>query len=467
VQHLKKYGAVIFLLLTFLIARTIANNLIIDQDKAVYNYIPQSADIIVEVNTRNFVTELLNQRFFHADYFLSRIPIDEDEEGVSDFLDDAGIDLFSKLTFFRESWANEAIWVGLIKFTNKADFKEMIEEALPEHTVLFGSSHAIIQLSPTKNQDRVDNYLKEILAQSAKPITNRVNLTELFDDTQEINCYFFPEVDKVNPILDGMLSFNFTQDKVEISGKFTPAAGTELPDYIHYLPNDETGLSVRSTLNVLNDLMRGANLQPPANKEFAIDYDGIGINLVNRSVNGLPFIVYPNFYFQAELVDNGDLFPFLSNLSTREMIDVDTVKQRILTSVASNMSYKLEDSNFIVYTDSAVQSIPTFPSSNSFLDIRMNIQALLAKTTFGVDATNPPSGLEQTIGLAFADNILSSIKYTMNMSTINFEMTEDDEKHIIGAGKIQFMETEGHAVVESVFFGRNVFGLLKSFDFGF
>lgn len=221
-QKLKKYLASLLLLSALPLIAFLGTHFVLESDKTIYDFIPQESDVVIEINTRNFISEVAYQRIFEEEYFNQKIVKEEHEEPIEDI----GLDVFSSIIIFREQWAESDMWMVLVGYTDKALFESFIKEEFPQVNTCFGDDYVLMQLTPYPDQSKIDEHMKKIMHGEVKSFRERVNLGEIFDRTKEINCYITPKNEfEGNQLLNGHLSFDFLEDQIQISGDFTPVSG--------------------------------------------------------------------------------------------------------------------------------------------------------------------------------------------------------------------------------------------------
>ncbi|MBK6524402.1 MAG: hypothetical protein IPG07_01965 [Crocinitomicaceae bacterium] len=156
-RKLKKYLAVAVLLLALPISAFIATKFVLESDKSIYNFIPEESDIVIEINTRNFISEVAYQRIYQEDYFHEKIVREEYEEPLADF----GLDIFSSIIIFRERWSEKSMWMALVGYTDQGLFQAYIAENFPSVKTCFGKDYVMLQLTPYENQEQVDLHMKK------------------------------------------------------------------------------------------------------------------------------------------------------------------------------------------------------------------------------------------------------------------------------------------------------------------
>ncbi|WP_027420938.1 hypothetical protein [Crocinitomix catalasitica] len=465
-QYLKKYAAIFVLLSTFLVVRFVAESFILESDDEMYSYIPQDADIVVEINTPNFIGELMNQRVFNEEYFFTRISPSDSDKDFSEAYSNAGINIFSKIVLFREAWALQNIWIGIFEFENKSKFENFLEEYLPESTVVFGKSHAIVQITPITNTDlNIDAHLEGLKNQTLKNIIDRIDIASNFKSENEINFYVSPKVNERNPIDEGFFALNFLKDEILLTGTLTKAANSYNFPFINYNINNNAAFSLRSSLNTSNGLnfFNSENTDVlPAYNQLAVDYDGIQIDLCDRS-NGLPFKCYPSLQVQIDINDQLIWENYINDLQIRKLVLLDPENRTINTAIGAELNYLLNAKELRLSSLSIDSTFVKSDSNKTYIALNINVENLVKKTSFGVDQENPPSKLESTFGLAFANDMLSTIYKTTNISRINFVMKEKDDLIIDAIGRISMTNTTGNSILESLYFMQTSGEMLSGF----
>lgn len=452
---LKKYGALMVLLMTLPFAQFIATKLMTEDASAAYSYIPQESDFVIEINTRNFINELAFQRIYNEEYFMDRT-YDTEEEDPEPKFSENGIDPFGKIMIFREQWAQESIWFSIIKYTNEDDIIRFIKERQPEARIVFDADYAIIQLTSSKQQANIDDHLEKIRTKAVKPFTERVNLIEVFDPTKEINAYIFPKNTAYNDLLDGHLSFDFLNDRILIDGTFSPVSGYQLKEPIAYAIDDKAGMSLRSSMNILNSIywFNEEKIEDlPDYRQMAIDYYGIDCQLIHRNQGfSTPFMSFPNLNLNIDMNERKIWQGFLDTLEANGQIQMDTIQaNQFNTSEGAHFEYLLSNQQFQLRQDSF--DLQLAEPSNVYFDLVMKPEAMLDGTVFSIHETYPPSQLEQRMGLIVAGSILEQIRDFTNMEKISFQLTADNSEAIDAHGQIDMKEKKGHSMVESLTFG--------------
>jgi len=454
-QLVKKYLAVTLLLLTLPMIAFIASHFVIESGKDIYTFIPEESDIVIEVNTRNFVKEIMYQRIFEEAYFNEKIVAEEGEELV---YPDAGFDFFSSVIIFREQWADENIWMAVLGYTDQAKFEAYLKEQLPTSGYHFGPKYVIVQITPSIQQENVEDHMKKIMNGEVKSFTERVDLSELFDQSKEINCYILPQNDdERNQLISGNLSFDFLADQIKIDGEFTPVSGFAENEPVAYAINEEAAFSMRSSLNLLHsiywfneEVIEGI----PQYSQMSLDYNAMTMFMIHKNL-GYPFPMkfFPEMQMQFDLIDPPTWYAFFDTLKNQNHIKMDTVAHTFVENrIGIFFQYSLNDKSFALMHDSITLAAST--NDKLYFCLNVKVAPLLDNITFAVDEQNPPSMLEQSMGMIFAESMVEQLRVMVNMEELHFELRLEDETNMVADGKIQMVNRTGHSMIESLFFGK-------------
>ncbi|MEX1002714.1 MAG: hypothetical protein WDZ35_11415 [Crocinitomicaceae bacterium] len=458
---IKKYAAICILLSVFPLVWVVGRSFITEVDTEIYRYIPQESDVVIEINNTNFISEIAYQRVFNEAYVLEKIEFEEVEVDVK-----TGIDFFSKTILFRENWSNESVWIAVVAYSNRADFEKYIQSKVKEAHVTFGKKHAIVQLSPSTHQEQLDEHLKNIANQSIKPFTTRVNLKKYFQPDNEINCYIIPpSTDVDNQLIDGHLHFDFLKDHIEIDGNFTPVSGFENTPPVKYALNEAAAFSMRSSLNVFNSIYwftKEKIKDVPQYSQMALDYDGSKIFLVDHKWGyTFPFKTFPEIQARFDIKKPQVWQTFLDTLIANEQVRVDTTTGILVTEQGAFFQYKLNHEVFEL--SRGTTQFEENPANNIYFDFQMQISPLLDRTNFSVDEDNPPSQLEQTIGLSIAEEMISDLHVFDNIEQLRFQLIKESDNAIKAKGTVQMHDREGQTMIESMFFFAEAMLFLRGF----
>ena len=464
-KAIKKYLAILFLIVTFPLFRFIANNFILDTSNEIYEFVPQESDFVIEINTRNFIKEILYQRIYAEEYFNKKIYPKVEEGATERKWRASGIDLFGKIVCFREQWANEAIWFAVIKHTDPDALKSFIRANNPEAIFEITEKYAIIQLNSSTNQEKLSEHLIKISKKEIKSFSERQNIIDLFDRDKEINCFIIPKVSEYNSLLDGYFSFDFLKDHIKIEGAFTPISGLKDFKPIAYAIDKEQALSLRSSLNIFNSIylfndQKVENV--PEYTQLALDYNGADCQMIHRNQGySTPFKTYPLVKIHFDLLDQKMWNAFFDSVKVTPGIRVDTVNRIIETAQGASFRYRQTANIFELMQDS-IQLIDAAPS-NVYFDLYLNSDCVIDRTKFSAHKEFPPSDFEQTMGMMVAGKMLEEIRSLANMEWIEFRIEGSDDETINVTGRVEMKEKNGHSMVESLSFGTMLFNFISAY----
>ncbi|MBD3637693.1 MAG: hypothetical protein HUJ25_10090 [Crocinitomicaceae bacterium] len=452
-RRVKKYAAIVVLLSIFPITWIAGRNFVTEKGTDIYAYIPQESDIVIEVNNVNFIAEFAYQRIFNEAYVMENIDFEEVEI-------ETGIDYFSKIVLFREQWADEYIWIAVIAYSDKDKFKTYVQTKLKDTHMAMSNGYAILQLSTSMHQEKMDERLVQIARKEIKPFTSRVDLRKFFKADKEINCYFIPpSADFENELIDGHLSFDFHQDHVDIGGEFTPVSGFEDVPTIAYALDEDVAFSLRSSLNVFNSIYWFSKEKIegiPEYKQMALDYDGVNMFMVDGSFNyKFPFKKYPEMQLHFDMVNNKVWYDFIDTLVAQEKIRLDTTAHILATEEGTFFKYELNKEIFELYQSPV--NLKENKDEGVCFAMQLQIEPLLDNTKFMEDEANPPGDLMKKVGMAVAKDMMDDLHALANVEQINFQLTKESNSKIKASGKVQMKNREGQSVIESLLFARESF----------
>lgn len=464
-KALKKYLAILFLILAFPLFRFVANQFVLAPSNDIYAFVPQESDFVIEINTRNFVQEIMYQKLYHETYFNEKVyPVKKGEKPESRWVE-SGIDMFSKIVLFREQWANEAIWFAVIKHNGVDKLKSFILTQNQEAIFETNERFAIIQLTPSSNQESLSEHIKNLSNQEIKSFKERKNITSLFKNDKEINCFIIPKPSDHNDLLEGYFSFDFTDDKIVIDGEFTPISGLETFRPIAYELDNSKAMSLRSSLNLFNSIYWFDDKsieRVPEYSQLAMDYDGVLCQMIHKNQGySTPFKSKPRLALHFDILKEGVWNQFFDSLTSNPTITVDTAAQLISTQEGASFNYRKTNRVFELMQDSI--QLKKSNDEKVFFDFYLNPDWIIDRTEFTVHPEFPPSALEQNFGLAIAMDIMNQIKTIASMEFIDFQILSKDDQHINVTGEVVMKEKNGHSVVETLSFGTLLFKFIQSF----
>jgi hypothetical protein len=467
-RGLRKYLAILFILTVYPMVHIIASSFIVLDDNSIYKYVPEDSDLVVEINCRNFVQEILYQKVYNEEYFNNKLfPPDQPPAERPDF--NIGIDPFSKIVLFREVWSEQQIWIAVIPCEDQNLLKAFIAKQHADAKVIFNEDFAFVQLMEAQDQEKLDAHLKEIAEGKMKSFANRVNLAEAFDPSKEINIYLVHEsLNDESRIIEGYLNMDFLADEIKVDGKFIPVSGFESYPSIAYAINDSAAISIRSSLDVLNTIYWFTEEKIdriPKYTQLAIDHSGI--NFFHTSLEfgyDYPIKSYPDVQIHFDFSDPEPWRNLLEHVRTEHNVTVDSVGHLIATSQGTFFQYEFSDNHFRLMR--GVKQLPAEAPGNVYFAMHADMEALLDNCIFQIDEENPPVDIidqkRRELGVLASTVVIEELKLIATMSTFDFTLTLDKNSELIAEGHGIMKEKNGHSVIESMTFGTTAALFIKN-----
>jgi hypothetical protein len=454
-----KFGLILYFLLVFPILFVAADFFILTSNPKIYNYIPQDADIIIEVNSKNFIKEVAFQRIYNEDYFLSKLPPTDEESLLDDQSVNTGIDFFSQIIIFRENWAQEKIWYAVLKVSNETTFNNyLISNNLNLNSESSGG-YLVLQLTKSDNQEVVNDHLKNIAQNKIKSFDAKIDLSEKFNTDNEVNIYLSPQ--NSSQIIDGYLFLNFDSDKIQINGTITPIGNSDNKTYITHNTNKEKALSLRSSLNLFNSvyIFNDQILENiPNYNQLSLDFDGSKL-ITSNATN--PIKAEPNINLKFEYNDSVIWSKYFTEYTSNENITLTDQKISMHGDVRSEINYELNPNSFKLFQDDSI--FDTSDNSDTYFDLNINPNLFLKNTVFVEDSLNPPN-LLSSIKINIIESLFEEMNYWESIDHISFNIT-DQPKSIdyLSYGEITFTDANGHSIIESIVITQNFMGTIGAF----
>ncbi len=451
-RKLKKYLAVAVLLLALPISAFIATKFVLESDKSIYKFIPEESDIVIEINTRNFISEVAYERIYHETYFHEKIVREEYEEPIADF----GLDIFSSIIIFRERWSEKSMWMALVGYTDQGLFQAYISENFPSVKTCFGKDYVMLQLTPYENQEQVDLHMRKIMDGEEKSFNDRVHLSEIFDRRKEINCYIAPsDKQEGNQLLSGNISLDFLSDQIKIAGEFTPVSGFAENAPVAYALDEEAPFSMRSSLNLLNSVhwFSEDNITGlPLYSQMAVDYHGMNLFMVNKELGYMhQFKQHPDLQAHFDILDYPTWKTFFEEMQASPDFKIDTVAHILSTKMGTFFNYRFDEKEFDLLRNE--ENLTPNEDDKLYFAVQMKIMPIQDNIKLAIDERNPPTEMEQLLGMELVQIILDELNFLSNVEDIRFELKLEDETKMIADGHIQMLNKGGHSIIESVSFG--------------
>ncbi len=459
-RPLKKYFAILIIMVVIPISWAVGKNFITDASTEIYGYIPQEADIVVEINNRNFISEIMYQRIYNEDYVNNTVEVEEEDIPT-------GIDYFSKVILFREQWAEESVWIGIVAVNNDSEFRNFVEEKIDDSHIVFGDDHAIIQLTASSDQAAMDEHLKNIANKKTKPFTARVDLRTKFDKDKEINCFLIPQSRSHvnNQIAEGVLSMDFHYDHIDIDGDFTTVHDFVGTPFTKYPLNEDVALSLRSSLNVFNSIWWFSKEQiedVPEYDQIAIDYDGVALRICDKNWGyPFPFKSFPEMQMQFDYSQPEQWKQFMAEVINEEKVRIDTITNSLITEQGAFFKYDLTDNAFQL--SRAGTNFKADESENLYFDFQMKFEQLISNTVVEIDEENPPTAMESALISMAMEGEIEGLHTFDNIEQVRFKMMEDGEEKIKAEGHVQMKNRDGQSIVEGMYFITEALFYIKAF----
>lgn len=451
-RKLKKYLSVAVLLIALPIVAMIGTNFVLESDKTIYKFIPQESDVVIEINTRNFIREMAFQRIFREDYFHESI----EKEEVKGQVKDVGFDPFSSIIIFREHWAESSIWMAVVGYTDQTLFHNYIVESMPDVNVVFGEKYALLQLSPYYDKEAVTAHMQSILNGEVKSFKKRIDLGEVFDPSKEVNCYILPTNESgKNQLLSGSLSLDFLSDQIKIEGSFTPSSGFAENPPVAYAIDEEAPFSLRSSLNLLQSIywFSEDNIKGlPEYSQMAFDYNGMNLFMVDDKLGyAFPFKQYPDLQVKFDITNYESWNSYLQKMQQDGVMKMDTVAKILSTEMGTFFNYTFDKNEFTLARNQV--KLQPCNEGNLYFAFHMRVVPLLENIKVAIDQDNPPSKEIEMFALPIIQGQLSELKVMANVEDIRFELKLEDETNMAASGYVQMINRDGHSMIESMSFG--------------
>lgn len=458
-----KIGVVIYFACAFPLLYLIAHFFVLKPNPEIYSFIPQDADIIIELNSKNFIKEIAYQRIYNEDYFLRKMPSTDEESLIDETQLNTGINFFSQIIVFRENWANDEIWYSVLKIEDKNDFEFYLESHKLEFEKSYAGDYVVMQLTSSDEQNNVSEHLQKIANKEVKTFDAKIELSKVFSSENEMNIYIAPKNSK--HIIDGYLHLNFLQDKVVINGQFTPISQNETIPFIAYKEEPEMAFSLRSSLNLFNSIyiFNEQSLDNlPDYFQLSMDFNGTKMITSNETV---PLTAYPNLNLQFDIYDADIWNSYLNELNETEGILVDKTQQKILLNrdAKSVIKYNVNDAEFALFQ--TPNSFECSEKEGTYLSLNIKPGLFVDNTTFIEDTLNPPDMISNLKISIFQSLMEDDMGYWNEIENINLTITEDGKNDVdfISEGLILYKEKNGHSMVESIVIVENIMGTILPF----
>ncbi len=456
-----KIMVIIYFALVFPILFFIADFFILDSNPKIYSLIPQDADIVIEINTKNFIQEVAYQRIFNEPYFLKKLPKDNEDNLMDRDNLDVGLNPYSQVIIFRENWADANIWFGIVAINNKTKFEKFLKDKGYTFNVEYADNYAVIKLS-NKNNEEILSHQKNIAQFKIKSFDAKVDLSKVFNTHNELNIYVAPKNSK--DIIDGYLHFNFEKDRVVAHGNFTPVGKTDDIPFIKYEMSNDKALTLRSSLNLFNSVyLFNKNIalkNLPQYTQLCLDFDG---TTLMTSHSNIPITAYPNLNIQFDINDSVVWNNYFTDLNDSSTFIVDTIHHQFIINAESQsfFNYAVDNNYFKIFQHPYNYKVN--PQNGTYFSLNVHPNSILEKTIFVKDSLNPPTFVDG-IKIGIIESLMEDMNFWSDVNYINFNITADSSStDFVSHGEVIYIEKDGHSMVESIVLVQKFIGSVGAF----
>lgn len=449
-KQIKKHFLFVYIVVAIIALGFIITIIIFPASNKLYQYVPADCEIVIEINTNNFIKEVGYQWIYQPSLFDSTQASLKDDK-IPDNVKNIGINPFGKILIFNEIWADESLWFAVINVSNKDDFNLYLKNNFKKAKVQYDNSIAIVQISASNNQGEVTNHIKNLLAKKIKSIESNPVVKSEFSNSHEINIYL--KSLKSDYVTDGYLNINFKKDKIDISGYFHPIGSNNI-EPIAYATEPNIGISLRSSLNLLNSiyLFNDTKLEYlPDYKQIAFDYDGVNL-ITNNDV--IPVTSYPNINMDLDIYDEKVWLQYIdANVEDGSLlISHDTIM--INSEVKAKIRYKIANQKFSLYQNEKVFA-PSSDGNNTYFDLKIHPQQIIEEMKFKEDEVNPPKLVASQI-IKIVKSILEDFTYIKAIDEMYFTIEKDTiTNDYLSTGHIIYHNKNGNSIIESYLLIQN------------
>lgn len=451
-----KYSLLFYFSILFLIVYFIADFTILNSNPKIYNYVPQDADQVIEVNTKEFIKKIGFEFFYNADYILPYIQSNVDRK--SGVLEKAksnqfGIDFTSKIIVYSEHWEDEVVWYCVLGVEDVNDFSmfaKQTDEIIHFEVV---NDYVICLLSKPSKLDKVITHMVEISQQNIKSIDSKLDLSELFNDHNEINYYVTSKNNRY--ITGGVGQLLFNKNKIVFDGEFSTVGTYTSIAGNSELVNLDNVVSLRTTMSMFDESV--------AVDAINVDYKSTVFETSNSLI---PMHVAPQLNVLITSDKTNYWYGLVDLIGQKKGVKIDSIKNEIyyLNQLSMSLGYDVTDERLVFSNDSMRVELPTLNAvERKVFELNMNPNYFSQDIMFVESLTNPPT-MVANLKLNVFNSVMEEL-FTINKIE-NVYCTADytvDKTKLLAKGEIKFNEKAGHSIVESLFMGVDIFNALEMF----
>jgi len=447
-----KYSLLIYFSIAYLLIYSFADFSILKSNSNVYSFVPQDANQVVEVNTREFMKKIATQFFYNKEYVLPYLVNDSysDVNRVGE-VEYTGVDMSSNIIFFSESWEGEIMWYCVLGIRDVDDFTQFVSEY--GHITQFElvNDYAVCLLSKSEHTNDVSMHLKQISKKNVKSIDSKIDLSKIFDAKNEINYYVSSEDNEY--ITDGLASVKFNTNRIVLEGEYTTVGSIESVETITQNVNLESALSLRTTFNLWREALYY--------NELILDYETTKVVTTNKVV---PMHVYPGLKAVFIGGKGSDWSSLVDSVDRQNDFFVDYTKQNIeyLKELSFSLGYRIVNNDFILANDSVFNGSENKVNvTNKLFELNIFPDLFPERIRFVDDKLSPPSMLSN-LKLNVFKNVLNDVVKVNKLEQIYCSVKySDDQTKLFLNGEVVFKEKSGHSIIES---GVMLIQVLKSLE---
>jgi hypothetical protein len=212
---------------------------------------------------------------------------------------------------------------------------------------------------------------------------------------------------------------------------------------------------MRSSLNLLNsvhwfseDNIKGL----PLYSQMAVDYHGMNLFMVNKELGYMyQFKQHPDLQAHFDIINYPNWQKFFDGMLADPAFKIDTVAHILSTNMGTFFNYRFDEKEFDLLRSE--ENLTPNEDEKLYFAFQMKILPILENIKLAIDENNPPSKMDEQLGLGMVGIILEELQVMANVESVRFELKLEDETKMIADGQIQMLNKGGHSIIESVSFG--------------
>ncbi len=450
--NFKKHLVFLYLGLIFVLVATTASKFILDSSNEIMTYVPEESDMVIELNCTNFINEISYQKIYKSDYFESKDFLGFSIEDETVFFN-SGIELFSKIIAFRESWPDESVWFLLFNIKDQKQFKAFEKKQIKGRNVTFFNDYALVQMNKSSVQEKLDIHVSNITKGQVKSVVSKIVIEENFRHENELNIFFAtPESDFIS---NGIYHVNFNDNDIEVNGYLVPIGEEELISPIKHKIDESKVISLRSSIDLLQSLhlFGNARYKSPSFNQFVLDYSGTTLLTINENI---PIHIYPNLNLKLD-IDNFDKWDqYFNGLAEFEDITLTSDTLTVNSQSKIVMKYGFTPSSINLFQKpNQFESKDDVNTEDVYFDFSFKPGLLVDKTFFKKDEKNPPK-MFANLKISVIQSVINEFNYLKDIEYMNFKIyCEEKGLDYQSKGRLVFTNKQAHSIIESLSLFQN------------